>query len=170
MERRRVILLCVLSYLGVVSLRSQRDFLRSQEVDAIRDEQEPGKRIVLYLDFAGRRLEAVKAELASPKERAGKAAQENLKEYIAILEALETTLEEGRENRFPLEKALKQLQERASEFLKYLQSLQSESSPRSEDYRFTLEEAITMTQEVLAEAAKGAFPEVRERKSVPSRQ
>ena len=168
MKTCRVILLLVCSYPGVVSLQAQRDFLTSQEVDAIRDEQELGKRAILYTDFAGRRLDAVKAAIASQKDGAGKSVQENLKEYIAILEAVETTIAEGAEQRSPLEKALKGLKERGSEFLKYLQSLESESSSGFLDYRYTLEEAILMTKEAVAEAEKGPYPEIRQRKSAPS--
>ena len=159
-------LLCI--YWGIVPLQAQRDFLTSQEVDAIRDEQELGKRAILYMDFAGRRLDAVKAAIASQKDGAGKSVQENLKEYISILEAVETTIADGAEQRSPLEKALKGLTERGSEFLKYLQSLEPETTPGFADYRYTLEEAILMTKEAVAEAEKGPYPEIRKRKSAPS--
>ncbi|MBI4463882.1 MAG: hypothetical protein HY647_04180 [Acidobacteria bacterium] len=168
MKARGMILLLLFGCLNGIPLRSQRDFLTTQEVDAIRDVQEHDKRSILYLDFAERRLEAVKTELASEKEQRGKSVQANLKEYISILEAVEATIEEGREKRSPLEKALKALQERGSEFLKYLQSLESESTPGFSDYKYTLEEAVLMSEEVIAEAARGPFPEVRERKSAPS--
>ena len=163
-----IILLLLTFCWGMVPLQAQRDFLTSQEVDAIRDEQELGKRAILYMDFAGRRLDAMKAAIASQKGGAGRSVQANLKEYISILEALETTFADGWEQRSPLEKALKQLQERGSEFLKYLQSLEPETSPGFADYRFTLEEPIVMTKEALAEAEKGPYPEIRKRKSAPS--
>jgi hypothetical protein len=55
------------------------------------------------------------------------------------------------------------METRVPEFLKYLESLNSESSPGWKDYKFALEEAIDVTREELAEAAKGNFPEVDER-------
>jgi len=45
-------------------------------------------------------------------------------------------------------------------FLTYLQSLDSEKSPGYDDYRFTLEEALAVTEEIVADTKKGAFPEV----------
>ncbi|OFW15808.1 MAG: hypothetical protein A3H27_15640 [Acidobacteria bacterium RIFCSPLOWO2_02_FULL_59_13] len=170
MKTRGIILLLLCICSGMVPLRAQRDFLTSQEVDAIRDAQEHGKRAILYMEFAGRRLDAMKAAIASQKGGAGRSVQANLKEYISILEALETTFADGWEQRSPLEKALKQLQERGSEFLKYLQSLEPETSPGFADYRFTLEEAIVMTQEALAEAEKGPYPEMKQKESAPSQQ
>ncbi|MBI1956438.1 MAG: hypothetical protein HYS38_08600, partial [Acidobacteria bacterium] len=61
------LLLLLWSGLNGTAAWGQEEFLTSQELDAVRDTQEPGKRIVLYLDFAQRRLDAVKENLASQK-------------------------------------------------------------------------------------------------------
>lgn len=139
---------------------AQEDFLTPGEVDEIRDKQEPDKRLVLYLDLAQRRLDAIKENRAVNKPGAGRVVQKFLREYTSILEALETTVEEGREKRAFRDKDMKQAEARESEFLKFLQSLDSSSSPGYDDYRFTLEEAVAVTEEVVAEGKKGAFPEV----------
>ena len=157
------LLLLLWSGLNGIAVWGQEEFLTSQELDAVRDTQEPGKRIVLYLDFAQRRLDAVKENLASKKPNLGQAVQKNLKEYYRILEALNTTIESARDKRVPVDKALGELEKRGGEFLKYLQSLQAKSSPGWSDYRFTVEEAIDMTRDEVAEAKKGSFPEVKER-------
>ena len=151
-----VLLVAGIAGTGVV-LRGQDDFLTSQEIDSIRDAQEAGERIRLHLEFAQRRLDAVKTHIASSKPNVGSAVQKSLKEYIAILEALEDTILGGREQRSPLEKALKEVEKQGAEFLKYLESLQSESSPGFQDYRYTLDEAIEMTRDEMEEAKKGAF-------------
>ncbi|MGH9783628.1 MAG: hypothetical protein ACRD88_05535 [Terriglobia bacterium] len=139
---------------------AQEDFLTPGEVNEIRDKQEPEKRLVLYLDLAQRRLDAIKENTAAAKPAAGRAVQKSLREYTSILEALEVTVEEGREKRAFRDKDMKQAEERESGFLKYLQSLDAEKSPGYDDYRFTLEEALAVTEEVVAEGKKGAFPEV----------
>jgi len=142
---------------------AQDDFLTRGEEDEIRDAQEADKRIELYLDIAQRRLDTMKADLDAKKPGAGRTAQRNLRDYTSIMEAVEGTLEDGRENRTVREKALKQAEERKVEFLKYLQSLDSAATPAYEEYRFTLEEAIAVTEEVLANVRQGAFPEVQQR-------
>ncbi|MBI3895748.1 MAG: hypothetical protein HY313_07425 [Acidobacteria bacterium] len=152
-------------FYGMKTWGAQEEFLTSQELDAVRDTQEPGKRIVLYLDFAQRRLDAVKANLASQKPNRGQAIQKNLREYYRVLEALNSTIENARDKTIPVDKALGEIEKRGGEFLKYLQSLQAKSSPGWDDYRFTLEEAVDMTQDEIAEAKKGSFPEVKEREA-----
>ena len=139
---------------------AQDDFLTPGEVDEVRDKQEPEKRLVLYLDLAKRRLDAIKENTAAAKPGAGRAVQKSLREYTSILEALEVTVEEGREKRALRDKDMKLAEEREGGFLKFLQSLDSGKSPGYDDYRFTLEEAVAVTEVIVAEGKKGAFPEV----------
>lgn len=166
---RAAVVLRWLVLIGVVAVFSgfpgnaKDDFLTAGEIESIREAQEPNKRIILYLDFAQSRLDAVKEKLASKKPKAGQEAQKHLADYAAIMEALEGTLLTARDRRTPIAKGLKEVERRGADFLKYLESLQSDSSPYWDDYRFTLEEAIEMTREELDEAKRGSFPEVEER-------
>ena len=153
--------LCCLFAAGVMG--AQEDFLTEGEVSAIRDAQEPDKRIAVYLDFAQRRLDAVRTNLASAKPTLGRAVQKSLAEYIHILEALDGTIADARERRVPVSKGLQQVEQRGSEFLKYLESVNVESSPGWKDYQFSIEEAIDMTREELDVAGQGSFPELQER-------
>lgn len=163
MRRAAAVLLLVGMGVAPFPARAQKDFLTSQEVEDLRDQQEAGKRILLYLEFAQRRMDAVKQALATTNPRRGREAQKNLSEYNSILEALDTALAEAREKRIGVAKALKELETRGAEFRRYLESLRSESSPAYADYRYTLEESLAMTEEEVAEARKGSFPEVETR-------
>ena len=160
---RRALLFAAVLLGFLIPAQAQEDFLTRGEVEEVRDAQEPDKRIELYLVIAQRRIDALKTELTSSKPGAGRAAQKYLKEYTAILEALETSVDDGREKRAIREKDMKQAEERQAEFLKYLQSLNAEGAPGYEDYHFTLDEAIAVTEEMLADAQKGTFPEVQGR-------
>jgi hypothetical protein len=150
---------------------AQEDFLTRAEEDEVRDAQEADKRIELYIEIAQRRLDAIKADFTASKTGAGRSAQRNLRDYTAIIEALEGTVEDGRADRALKEKPLKQAEERKAEFLKYLQSLDSPDNAGYQEYRFTLEEAIAVTEEVLANVRQGTFPEVQQREppQLPSR-
>ena len=144
---------------------AQDDFLTRGEVEEVRDAQEPDKRLALYLLIAQRRIDAIKTALGSKKSAAGRATQKSLHEYTSILEALETALADGREKRAIREKDLGKAKELEGEFLTYLKSLNTEDSPGYQDYHFTLDEAIDVTEEMVADAAKGAFPEVQGREA-----
>ena len=158
---RRALLLSAVLLGFLIPAHAQDDFLTRGEVEEVRDAQEPDKRLELYLIIAQRRIDAIKAGLGSKKS--GRTTQKSLEEYTSILEALETTLENGREKRAIRDKDLEKAQELEAEFLTYLKSLNAENSPGYEDYHFTLDEAVAVTEEMLADAQKGAFPEMQGR-------
>lgn len=160
---RRVLVFAALVLSLLPLAQAQDDFLTPGEVDEVRDAQEPGKRIEAYLVIAQRRIDAIKAGIASPKAGTGRAVQKKLKEYTSILEAIEDTIDEGREKRTLRDKDLKKADEQETEFLTYLKSLNTKDSPGYVDYRFTLDEAIDTAEEILAETREGAYPEVEGR-------
>ena len=141
-----------------------REFLEPEEISAIREEQDAGKRVLLYLTFAKSRIEAVKDATASKDSAAGEAIQSNLADYNSIFDALTDSLANAREQRSQLSKPIQELQRQGTEFLTYLQALAKTATRNKDDYRFTLEEAMDTTKDELADAKKGAFPEVKERK------
>jgi len=162
---KRLLLVALLCWTGAIRLaRAEDDFLDDGEVAAIRDAQEPDKRMILWMDFAQRRVDAVKQAQAAAKPDAGRAIQKTLVEYVRILEALDDTIQDARERRVPLSKGLKDVTTRGNLYLNYLRTLDSEAIPAWKDYKYTLEEAMNMTRDEIAEAAKGAYPEVKERK------
>ena len=105
-SNRRALLFSVVLLGFLIPVHAQDDFLTRGEVEEVRDAQEPDKRLELYLLIAQRRIDAIKTALSSKKSAAGRTTQKSLEEYTAILEALETTLEDGREKRAIREKDL----------------------------------------------------------------
>jgi len=140
------------------------DYLSDGEVTAVRDTQEPDKRLILYMNFAQRRIDGIKETLSSDKRSDGALIRQHLTDYVRIMEDVDSTMEDARDRRAPLSKALKDIELRGKLFLNTLQSFNSNAFPAFNEYKYTLEEAIDMTQDELAEAAKGDFPEVKERK------
>ena len=141
-----------------------REFLEPEEISAIREEQDPGKRVLLYLAFAKRRIEQVKDATASKDSDAGEVIQSNLADYNSIFDALTDSLENARQQRVQLSKPLQEMQRQGSEFLTYLQALAKTATRNKSDYNLTLAESIDTTKDELADAKKGAYPEVKERK------
>jgi len=162
---RRALLFSAVLLGFLIPAHAQDDFLTRGEVEEVRDAQEPEKRLELYLVIAQRRIDAIKAALTARKAGAGRATQKSLEEYTSILEALEDTVNDGREKRGLRDKDLEKTVELETEFLTYLNSLNAEDSHGYEDYHFTLDEAIAVTEEMLADAQKGAFPEVEGREA-----
>jgi len=142
---------------------AREDFLNPLEIDQIRDAEDAGKRVLLYLNFAQKRLDAARQKTISWKQTgSGEAIQKSLQEYNYILEALDDSLQSARDQRVELSKPLKELEIQANQFLRVLQQLKN--APIRNDYEFTLDEAVEMTRDELAEVKKGAYPEVEARK------
>lgn len=156
-------LLLVAALFTPLRLAAQDDYLTAEEVDAVRDAQEPEKRIPLYLEIADLRLGSVRTALASLKPGAGRTAQRKLTEYTRVLEELENAIFTAREKREPFPKAMELLKKKLPESRQFLESLDQDSSPLYRDYQYTLEEAVDMTGELTAEVERGMFPEVDER-------
>lgn len=158
--------LMLLTFLALPAAWSAgREFLTPQEIGSIQDEQDPGKRVLLYMQFAQRRLDTVKDNTAAKDPKAGEAIQNYLQEYISILDAVGDMLDSARQQRSLLSKAIKEMESRGRAFLTYLESLKSGAASSRSDYEYTLEEAIDNTKDLLANARKGAFPEVKDRKA-----
>jgi hypothetical protein len=141
----------------------QEDYLTDGEISSLRDAQEPDKRMTLFMDFAQRRVDGVKQLLSAAKPDSGRDIQKSLAEYVHILEALEDTIDDAREHRVPMSKGLKDIQTRANLYLNFFKSVNSDSLPAWKDFHYTLDEAIAMTSDEIAEAGKGNFPEVKGR-------
>jgi len=142
---------------------AQDDYLTPGEVSAVRDAQEPDKRMILWMDLAQLRIDAVKKAVDTFKAESGRAIQTSLEEYIHLMESLDSTIQDARERRVPLDKGLKDVETRATLYLNYLRTLDSDAIPGYRDFEYTLEEALDMTRDELAEVAKGNYPEVLER-------
>jgi hypothetical protein len=168
MKLRLGIFLILCSLSAGFSARAQEemaedDYLTDGEVSSLRDTQEPDKRMTLFMDFAQRRVDAVRQYLSAGKPASGRDIQKSLAEYVQILEALQDTIDDARERRVPMSKGLKDIETRANLYLNFFKSVNSESLPGWKDFHYTLDEAMEMTRDEIAEAGKGNFPEVKGR-------
>jgi hypothetical protein len=148
---------------GFLAHAQEEEYLTDGEVSSLRDTQEPDKRMILFMDFGQRRVDAVKSELGSTKPDAGRNIQKALAEYVHVMEDLQDSIEDARDRRAPMSKGLKDVETRGHLYLNFLKSINSEALPTWKDYHYTLDEAMAMTQDEIAEAGKGAFPEVKGR-------
>ena len=163
--KRQAIWLAVLLWLasGVAGL-AQEDFLDSVEISAMRDAQEPDKRLILWMDIAQHRIDRIKEQIATHKSEAGSKIQKALSEYVQVMEGLQDAIDDARERRVPLTKGFKDVETRGTLLLNYLRTLDSEAIPGYKDFKYTLEEALDMTRDELADVAKGNYPETQQRK------
>lgn len=143
---------------GVPAGAQQPDYLTPEEVELVRETQEPNQRVELFLRFADQRLRLFEQAL-TPAPGGKPARPEVLKDilnnFIRALddaaEALDQPLQRGGADLRP---ARIGVNKRADDFLKRLNLVQQTELGSSEDLRDDLQDAVDATLDFLELAKK----------------
>src|SRR3954454_20256826 len=152
----------------------QRDFLTADEVDQIREAQEPNARLKLYANFAKQRIELVKSLLA--KEKAGRSLMihDALEDYAKIIDAIDDVSDQAVAKKADLKEGLGSVARVEQDALPVLKRVQDSKPKDLERYEFVLKTAIETTRDSLdlsegdteKRAADVEEREAREKKAV----
>jgi chemotaxis protein histidine kinase CheA len=125
---------------------AQRDFLTADEVDQLRELQEPGERLQLYLRFARQRMDLL--EQTFKQDRAGRSAliHDMLEQYTQIIEAIDTVADDALRRGKALE-SLAGVAKAEREMLAKLEQWMAAAPRDLERYKFALEQAIETTRD-----------------------
>ncbi|HEY7208857.1 MAG TPA: hypothetical protein VH477_01190 [Bryobacteraceae bacterium] len=122
-----------------------RDFLSPNEVEQIREAQDPNDRLTLYVHFARQRMDLIEQYLAKEKPGRSIFIHNTLEDYSKIIEAIDTVSDDALRHNHPIDKGMVAVIDAEKEFLDKLNKIQ-ESEPKDLDrYKFVLSEAIDTT-------------------------
>ncbi|MBL8213059.1 MAG: hypothetical protein JNK87_20250 [Bryobacterales bacterium] len=125
---------------------AQKDFLTADEVDQVREMQEPNERLKLYVKFAKQRLALVEQLLS--KEKAGRSAMihEALDEYNRIIEAIDTVADDALRRKLDVALGNEAVADAEKELLAKLQQFKSQKTRDYSRYEDVLANAIENTE------------------------
>jgi hypothetical protein len=140
-------LLCCLLLAAPVA--AQRDFLTADEIDQIKEAQEPNLRLTLYADFAKLRLDLVRNLLGKEKPGRSILIHDTLDEYSKILDAIDTVADAASARRTDIKVGLAAVAAAEKAMLPSLKQIE-ESRPKDLGrYEFALTQAIETTSDSL---------------------
>ncbi|MGD0015076.1 MAG: hypothetical protein ABSD56_11745 [Bryobacteraceae bacterium] len=146
---RRALLVLALAMCAIPSV-AQRDFLAADEVDRVREAQDPNDRLKLYLEFARQRLDQVQQLVKEQKAGRGSMIHDLLEEYGQIIDAIDTVADDALQRKLDVALVMKAVAEAETGFLPVLEKIRDSQPNDLGRYEFMLSQAIETTRDSLA--------------------
>jgi hypothetical protein len=139
--------LAILLVCAATGFAQERDFLTADEVDRVREAQEPNARLKLYIEFARQRMALLQQFLS--KEKPGRSAliHDTIEEYTHIIEAIDTVADDALVRKLPLDVGMKEVAAAEAEMLAALQKIEEGAPKDLARYQFVLKNAIDTTSD-----------------------
>ncbi|HEX5432385.1 MAG TPA: hypothetical protein VFW83_10490 [Bryobacteraceae bacterium] len=140
---------CVLALCAAPLARAQanRDYLSSDEVEQVREAQEPNARIQLFLHFAQQRLDQIEDLIANGKPGRSALIHDLLDQYQQIVDGIGTVGDDALHRHIAIDKGNAEAVKQEKVMLAKLQKIEDSAPKDLSRYEFVLKEAIDTTSD-----------------------
>ena len=139
--------LCAVLCVGSLAFAEDRDFLTPNEVDQVREAQDPNERLELYVHFAKQRMDLLQQYLSKDKPGRSIFIHNALEDYGKIIEAIDSVSDDALLRKHALDKGLVAVLNAEKEFLDELNKIQNSNPKDIDRYQFVLQQAIDTTSD-----------------------
>ena len=124
-----------------------RDYLTPDEVQQVRDAQEPNERLALYVKFARMRIEYINNLLSKEKPGRSILVHDTLEDYTNIIEAIDTVADDAVRRKVDIGPAMKFVADAEKEMSAALEKISAKPPADISRYEFVLNEAVDTTHD-----------------------
>jgi hypothetical protein len=128
---------------------AQKDFLTSDEVEKIREAQDPNERLKVYTLLARQRLDQLQRLLEKEKKGRSLTARELLEDYSQIIDAMDTVSDDALKRGVDISLGAAAMGEAEKRFVAQLQKIKDRAPADLDLYDVALKEALASTTDSL---------------------
>jgi hypothetical protein len=140
------LLLCGAAFASLLAAQD-RDFLTPNEVDQVREAQDPNDRLALYVHFAKQRMDLVEQYLAKEKPGRSIFIHNTLEDYSHIIEAIDSVADDALRRKLEVDKGMIAVVNAEKDFLDRLNKIRDKQPSDLDRYQFVLDDAIDTTSD-----------------------
>ena len=139
--------LSIICSAGFFCFAQDRDFLTPNEVEQIREAQDPNDRLTLYVHFARQRMDLLEQYLSKQKPGRSIFVHNTIEDYSKIIEAIDSVSDDSLRHNHPIDKGMVAVVDAEKDFLSRLQKIEDSDPPDLDRYKFVLDDAINTTSD-----------------------
>jgi hypothetical protein len=150
---KQVLILFLAAFLTVPAI-AQREFLTNDEIDKIREAQDPNLRLKIYLVFAKQRLDQLQQQIAKDKKGRSLTVRQLLEDYGQIIDAIDTVSDDALKRKVDVSPGVAEVSEGEKKFLVQLRKIEDGHPHDLDMYEVSLKNAIETTSDSILTAAE----------------